>query len=104
MVDVSVVVNSTRWWALELAHRAALERDAMTVVHESVEDGVGERRLVDVCVPLIDGKLAGDERGLLVVAILEDLKQVSLGLIGERRESEVVDVQQIDFGELLQER
>ena len=73
----------------------------MTVVHEPVEDRIGERGLVDVRVPLLDGELAGDERGLLVVTILEDFEQIALGLIGERRKPEVVDVQQIHFGELL---
>ena len=75
----------------------------MAVVHESIEDGVGERRFIDVGVPLIDGKLTGDERGFLVVTILEDFQQVSLGLIAERRQSEVIDVEQIDFRKLLQE-
>ena len=43
-------------------------------MHEPVEDGVGERGLVDVGVPLIDRKMAGDQRGFLVVEVLEDLK------------------------------
>lgn len=46
----------------------------MAVMDEPVEDGIGERRLVDVGMPLIDGKLAGDERGFLVVSILEDFQ------------------------------
>jgi hypothetical protein len=47
----------------------------MAVVDDAVEDGVCERGLVDVGVPLIDGELAGDQRGFLVVAILEDLQR-----------------------------
>ena len=50
----------------------------MTVVHQPIEDGIGERRLVDVGMPLIDGKLAGDERRFFVVAVFEDLQQVAL--------------------------
>ena len=60
--------------AFVLSHRTAFESDAITVVDEPIEDGVGERRLVDVGMPLIDGELAGDERGFLVVAILQDLQ------------------------------
>ena len=34
----------------------------MGIVHEAVEDGVGECRVADDAVPLLDGKLAGDDR------------------------------------------
>jgi hypothetical protein len=51
--------------ALVLAHGAALQHDAVAVVDEAVEDRVRERRLVDIGVPLIDGKLTRDERGFL---------------------------------------
>ncbi len=43
-----------------------------------VQDGIGKCGLVDVRVPLIDRKLTGDERGFLVLAILEDLQRIPL--------------------------
>src|SRR2546427_6495596 len=50
-----------------LAERPTLELDAVGGVDEAVADGVGECGLPDGLVPLLDGKLAGDEcRGALV--------------------------------------
>ena len=51
---------------------------------EPIEDGIGERGFVDVGVPLLDGELASDQRGSLIVAILQDLQQIAFRLIGER--------------------
>lgn len=72
-------------------------------MHEAIEDGISERRFIDIGVPLIDWKLAGDQRRFLVVTILEDLQQVAFGLVRQRRKSKVVDVKQVHLCELLQE-
>ena len=37
------------------AHGLSYERDAIGVVHDAVEDGVGERGIAEKGVPLIDG-------------------------------------------------
>lgn len=47
---------------LALAHRLAAEGEAIAVVHEPIEDGVGDGTIAEVGVPLIDGQLAGDQR------------------------------------------
>ena len=36
--------------------------DFVRAVHEAVEDGVGKRRIADVVMPLVEVKLARDER------------------------------------------
>ena len=59
------------------AHRLAFEIEAIGVVHESVEDGVREHGFAQVIVPGIDGELAGDQRGALIVAVIEDLQQIT---------------------------
>ena len=64
--------------ALVLSHGATLQHDAMTVVYEAIQDGIGQRRFIDIGVPLIDWQLARDQRRFLVVTILEDLQQVAL--------------------------
>jgi hypothetical protein len=38
------------------------EIDAVGVVHDAIEDGVGIGRIADQVVPLVDGDLAGDDR------------------------------------------
>ncbi len=50
--------------------------------------------------PLIDGKLARDERRLAIIAIVEDLEQVAHGLVGQRRQAEVVDDDEVSVGKL----
>lgn len=62
------------------SHRAAFQIEPVAVVYQSIKDGVGERRFIEVGVPLIHGELAGDDRGLAVVPIVEDLQQIALGL------------------------
>jgi hypothetical protein len=38
------------------------EIDAVGVVHDAIEDGVGVGRIADQIVPFVDGDLAGDDR------------------------------------------
>ena len=44
-----------------LTHRIALEHEAVAVMHEPIEDGVGDGAIVEVGVPLIQRQLAGNE-------------------------------------------
>ena len=44
---------------------------------EAVENGVGDCRVADGLMPLIDRQLAGDDGGCLSVPILEDFQQVT---------------------------
>ena len=47
------------------AHRLAFKDQSIAVVHDSIEDGVGNGAITEVSVPLIDRQLARDERCLL---------------------------------------
>ena len=49
----------------------------MSVVHEPVEDGIGQGGLTDVVVPFVERKLAGDEGGFSVVPVIEYFEQVA---------------------------
>jgi hypothetical protein len=60
----------------------------MSVVQEPVTDGVGQRGLADVVVPLGGRQLAGDDRRPQAVAILEDLEDVAPLLVLERGEGQ----------------
>ncbi len=73
-------------------------------MHESIEDGIGNGAIAEVGVPLIDGQLAGDESGTAVVAVIEDFEQVAYGFICQWGDAEVVDRDQVCFGELAIER
>ena len=73
------------------AHRVGLEHDAIAVVHEPIEDGVGDGAIPEIGMPLVHGELTGHDGGASVVAIIEDLEQIAHRFIAERREAEVID-------------
>jgi hypothetical protein len=68
---------------LPLAQTFSGALDPVGVVDDSVENGVGERRDDNHIVPAIDGNLAGDDEGALVVAVLDDFEEIA-GLIGRQ--------------------
>ena len=66
------------------------EIEAMGIVHEAVQNGVGVSGVADHCVPIFDGKLAGDDGGSAAVALFEDFEQVVTGLGIKRFKSPIV--------------
>ena len=66
------------------AHALALEGEPVRVVHEPIEDGVGDGRIGDRLVPVIDRQLAGHDGRAAVVPIVDDLKDVATLIVGER--------------------
>ena len=62
----------------------AIERKTMGVMHEAVEDSVGESRIADDLVPGIDRQLAGDQRRAGAITVLDDLHEVA-PLVGSLR-------------------
>ena len=68
----------------DLSHAFALEGEPVGVVDEPVENGVGDGRIGDHLVPVIDRQLAGHDGRAAVVPILDDLKEVATLLGGER--------------------
>jgi hypothetical protein len=77
---------------LAAAHGAAAELDAVGVLDQAVEGGVGQGGVGDGLVPGVDGELADDEGGAELVAVLCDLEQV-LGLLrADGRDEEVVEL------------
>ena len=52
------------------------EIDAVRVVDDAIEDGVGVGWITDQIVPFIEGDLAGDDGGSPAVAFFEDFEKV----------------------------
>jgi len=73
------------------AFMEAEEARGISVVDQSVKDGVGDRGVADEFVPLADGKLAGDEGGAMAGAVIEDLEQVSVLFGGGRSDAQIID-------------
>src|SRR5512146_222558 len=65
------------------AQAVAAELQAVGVVDDAIEDGVGEGRLADQVVPAVDRDLAGDQRGAAAVAVLDDFQHI-MALLGSQ--------------------
>ena len=68
-------------------------------MNQAVQDRIGKCGIFDVRMSLLDVELAGDDRGGSVVAIIEDFQEIALSLVGQRRDREVIDQEQVCFGE-----
>ena len=86
-----------------LAHALALECQPVRVVHEPIENCVGNGRIGDRLVPMIDRQLAGHNRRAAIVPILDNLEDVATLLGGERGEAPIVQDQQLDARQALEE-
>ena len=75
------------------AHALALEGDPVRVVHEAIEDGVGDGRIGNCVVPVIDWQLACQDHRAAVVPILDDLEDVATLFLGERGEAPIIQDQ-----------
>src|ERR1700692_2222358 len=87
------------WFAQGLA----VEGKAVRGVHEAVEDGIGDCRIDDHLVPVIDGELTGHDRRAAAMAIGDDFEQVAALLRGQRCHAPVIEDQKLDTGEALEE-
>ena len=67
-----------------LAQAFAFQLDAVGIVDEPIQDGVGQRWVADDVVPAVDRHLAGDDQRPGVVAVFDDLQQVALLFSNQR--------------------
>jgi hypothetical protein len=70
---------------------------------QAVKDRVGQRRITQGLMPVLDGQLAGDQRGPAIMAVFDDLQEVATVCITERREPPVIQDQQVGLGQGGQE-
>ena len=52
------------------------------LLHEAIQNGVGNRGVTDPGMPMFDRQLAGDDGGLVGRPVVDDLQQISPGLPG----------------------
>ena len=86
-----------------LAQRRPVEGDAVGVVDEPVEDGVGEGGLADDLVPGLQRQLAGDDGGAAAVALLDDLHRVAALGGCQALGAPIVQDQKVDPGSLAEQ-
>ena len=75
----------------------------MGIVDEAVEDGVGEGRVTEAGVPVIDGHLGGDQGSAVAVAVVEDLQDITGLGGGEGITEPVVEDEQVDTTQGIQQ-
>ena len=72
-------------------------------MNEAVEDGVREGRIADDLAPLLDRNLAGDDRRGALMAVLQDFEEIALFGLCERRQTPVVQDQELDARETFEQ-
>jgi len=87
----------------DFAHAVTLEREAVSVVDQAIEDGVGDGRIGDDLVPLLDRHLAGDHGRTALMAVIDHFEKIAALLAGERGESPVIEDEKIDARERLEQ-
>ena len=83
-----------------LAHRfLRFQMDSMRAMSEAVEDGVGQRGIADVVMPLADGQLARDDASTIADSVVAQLEQIIALSRSDGRDGKVVDQQDVDLGD-----
>jgi hypothetical protein len=59
-------------------------------VEDAIADGIRDGGVGEEVVPPLVFELTGDDRGTKAVAVFEDLEEVATGILGKRRDGEVV--------------
>jgi hypothetical protein len=73
------------------AQALAFELDAVRIVNDAIQYRIAEGGIGNDVMPLRHGDLTCDQQGSLVVAIIDNLKQIAALVGGERFGSPVVD-------------
>jgi len=79
-----------RFHAARAAQGIAAEIDALGVVKEAIENGIGVGWIADDVVPFVDRQLAGDDGRSAAIALFEDFQEIVARLGGERFEAPIV--------------
>jgi hypothetical protein len=85
------------------AHAFAGEVDAVGVMNEAIEDGIGVSRIANDFVPSVDGNLGGNHRGAASVAFFEDFQKIMAGCGVEGLQPPIIQNEQIGTAEITQE-
>ena len=72
----------------------------MSVVDETVQNGVGVGRIADDFVPTVDRKLGGDHRGAASIALFEDFQEIMARGGVERLKPPIIEDQKVGSAEV----
>ena len=72
-------------------------------MNQTIEDGVGDGRILHLAMPVGDGELRGDDHRAVAEAVVEDLEEVACPRGIDGRQGPVVDDEEVDAGEVTVE-
>jgi hypothetical protein len=75
----------------------------MSSVDKAIENGICHRWVCDHLVPVLDRQLAGDDGGVAIVPVIDNLQEIVALIESEGREAPIVEDQQIDAREGAQQ-
>lgn len=85
------------------SQRISFQFELMSVVHQAVEDGVGQGGVADGGVPVFNWKLTGDDGRAAAVAVVEHFQQVAPVCVVEHGKPSVINREHVYFGPLLEQ-
>jgi hypothetical protein len=83
--------------------RRALQLESMGVVHDAIEECVGDGRICDVVVPGLYGQLTGNHRRARAMTVFEDLEHVATLVVPKRRDAPVIEHQDVVLRETTEQ-
>ena len=84
-------------------HGGAVERDTVGVMHQPVEDRIGEGWITDDVIPFFYRKLTYDDGGFAVVAVVHNFHQIASLAGGHLFRPPVIEDQNISAHDLSEE-
>ena len=75
---------------LPFPHGFALQRNLVGVMDQAVEDCVGQRRIPQGLMPVLDRQLTGHQGGPTIMAVFDDLQQVAAVFITEGGQTPII--------------
>ena len=88
---------------LFFSHRSSFELNSVSIVNQPVHNGIGDGRVPDMIMPMINRELAGDEGGCAAAAVFDEFQKISPFSIRERGQPQIVQDQQVSSGDPFHE-
>src|SRR3954453_10782257 len=86
-----------------LAHRLAVEFQAISVVDDAIQDTVRHGDIPDLFVPVSQGHLRGQNQRTSLVAVITDFQKITTFTIFQRRHRKVIQHQNVNARELAEQ-
>ena len=61
---------------LFLSHGPSFQLNAVSIVNQSIQNGIGDRWIPDMVVPVFDGELAGNKGRGIAMAVFNDFEKI----------------------------